>query len=374
MAEVNTSIYQNQPNPLGAAQGVFNLLNTARQNELLATATQQRAFELQQSQANDLRATVGSLANNPNLTQAQLKAAIADRARQLQIDPNSPVIGTMMGRYSSPDWQSNLKLDATSALGPEKLLQRETATLPSGATVSIPSTGVMGQNVPTGNPYGASVSPEVSAKAGAGLESSATDTASQRFALNTLRRDLDVAGGKFGPTLPWEKKLNQLGARFGTNISMSKEELGATESFDKVVTTLADSMSRANGSDARLDAQFHSLPTSSGSAFGQKDIIEMLKGAGPDLTDAKRNIWFQYKKKNPAADFNQFNNDFNNEIDVRVFHLNNLDPAKRRAYLESLPEGERVDLAHRWAAMYNDGVVIDGQKYKLPLIKRPTLQ
>ena len=146
------------------------------------------------------------------------------------------------------------------------------------------------------------------------------------------------------------------------------------KALTRLYNTLVTGQAQANRSDARQEAQFHSLPSSTGSAFGQSDIINMLKGSGPDLTDAKRNVWFQYKKKNPSADYNQFDNDFNNKIDVRVFHLNNLEPSKRIAYLQSLPEDQRQELAHKWAEMYNDGVVIDGNKYKMPLIKRPTLK
>ena len=80
---VDVSVYQNQPNPLGQITSAFGVLNANQQLQLGQQAQQIRQYELQQNQAQGLYSTIAPLVNSPGMTQAQVRAAGANYARQV---------------------------------------------------------------------------------------------------------------------------------------------------------------------------------------------------------------------------------------------------------------------------------------------------
>src|ERR1035437_6717919 len=118
MADVGsvTNFNSSLPNPLATLTSVMGIANTAQQNQLLQTANQQRQLQLQQGFADDLLGSVAPLVNKPGVTQAEVLGTLASRARNF--GPNGqPAYDIAAQRYQGPDWQNNLKLDATRATG-----------------------------------------------------------------------------------------------------------------------------------------------------------------------------------------------------------------------------------------------------------------
>lgn len=151
MAEVDTSVYRNQPNPLGMISNVYGVMNAAQQNQLMQTANQQRQLEFHQGQANDLLTNVAPLVNKTDLTQAELKANLADRARQLGIY-GQPAYNIAAQRYEGSDWKNNFQADAIKATGSQNILSRQPQVGPNGEVVAPPSQSYVGRNVQTSLP------------------------------------------------------------------------------------------------------------------------------------------------------------------------------------------------------------------------------
>lgn len=342
MPDVDTSIYKTQPNPLGSAQGVFNLLNTAAQNQLLNTATQQRALELQQSQANDLRSTAGSLVNNPGLTPAQVKAAIADRARQLQINPNSPVVSTMMQRYDGNDWMDNLKLDASSAVGPAGLSSRfEYKNPQTGATQNVPLPATFGRGFQTTNPPGY----EEVARGPAGASGindllSMRDNAPNQKALLENLNDLSSEAVS-GPSADWEKRANALVQRLfpGSKLTLTPQQLASSEEYGKISEQLAGQQATAaHATNAFLTNAYATNPGLYLSKIGRQGITHMLQG-NVDSIVAKANAWTEANKS--PAEFAAWNKDFNKDFNPRVFQYARMTPEERSKFRSTLPVNQQ---------------------------------
>src|ERR1019366_142511 len=162
MADVGsvTNFNSSLPNPLATLTSVMGIANTAQQNQLLQTANQQRQLQLQQGFADDLLGTVAPLVNKPGVTQAEVLGTLASRARNF--GPNGqPAYDIAAQRYQGPDWQNNLKLDATRATGNANILSRTgTVDQSTGLPSSVPSVSTIGSGLPTGLPLTAAPSTE----------------------------------------------------------------------------------------------------------------------------------------------------------------------------------------------------------------------
>lgn len=277
MADVDTSIYGRIANPMDTAKGVFGLLNTAQQNQLLQTANQQRMLELQQSQANDLRSTASSLINTPGLSQAQLKAAIADRARQLNINPASPIIGTMLQRYSGSNWKDNLKLDATSAIGVPGITARTPTIDKTGAGSSVPETAVIGQPLPTSlGPAATAAAGAAGGAAGALVGGEQTANADYRRQVTPLEQAIPELErlGKTG-TGPGTAELNQIKS-FLQSLGIPGFDPDKITNYDKANKYLTDWV-RQNGdvtTNDKLAASFSSSPSTHISNAAAVDVAK----------------------------------------------------------------------------------------------------
>jgi hypothetical protein len=153
---VDVSVYQNQPNPLGQITSAYGIMNANQQLQLGQQAQQIRQYELQQSQAKGLYDTIAPLVNSPGITQAQVRAAGANYARQVGMPAQSYQNFDQM--LSGPDWQTNLKNLAIRSQGPAGITARTNVVDPSGATSAVPSPSIIGQGVPTGLPLTAAPS------------------------------------------------------------------------------------------------------------------------------------------------------------------------------------------------------------------------
>lgn len=313
-----------------------------QQNQLYQTANQQRQLELGQAQANDLRAAAGSLVNSPGLTQAMVKAAIVDRARQLGIG-GGPVLNTFLTRYGGPNWMDNLKLDAASAIGPGGLTQRMDVTNPKNlSTTSIPIQSTFGGGgVMTAPPAGA---PEL-AKGPAGaagienLTATANDAPNQKALLDNLDQLSKEAVS--GPSADWEKRANALVQRLfpGAKFTLTPEQLANSEEYGKISEQLAGQQATAaHATNAFLTNAYNTNPGLYLSKIGRQGITHMLQG-NLDSIVAKNNAWIASGKS--PSEFAAWNKDFNKDFNPRVFQYARMTPEERAKFRSTLPGNQQ---------------------------------
>lgn len=341
MAEVDTSIYRTQPDPLGSAAKVFGLLNTAAQNQLLNTATQQRQLELGQAQANDLLTSVSPLINKPGLTQAEVLATMADRARQLGIS-SLPVFNIAAQRYRGPDWLNNLKTDAIRSVGVPGITARTEVTNPvTGGKVSPPSTSLVGSNITTGLPTAFET-----VAGGPGGAQGINDLLSQRDNApqqKALFENLNALSNEAisGPTSDFEKRANALAQRLfpGVKLTLTPEQLASSEEYGKISEQLAGQQATSgHATNAFLTNAYNTNPGLYLSKIGRQGITHMLQG-NLDANVAKANAWTESGLS--PAEFAKWNKDFNKDFNPRVFQYARMTPEERSKFRSTLPANQQ---------------------------------
>jgi len=311
---------------------------------LLQTATQQRQLELQQSQANDLRASVAPLVNQPGITSAHVKAAIADRARQLQIDPNSPIISTMMQRYSTPNWRDNLSIDATSSMGPGGLGQRFEYREPgTGITRNVPLSATFGRGFQTGMAPGfQEVATGPAGAAGISDLFAMRDQAPNQKALLENLNDLSNEAVS-GPSADWEKRANALMQRLvpGSKLTLTPEQLAKSEEYGKISEQLAGQQAvAAHSTNAFLTNAYNTNPSLYLSKIGRQGITHMLQG-NVDSIVAKANEATKAGVHMAPAEFPDWNRTFNKDFNPRVFQYARMTSDERKAFRSTLPKSQQ---------------------------------
>lgn len=156
--------------------------------------------------------------------------------------------------------------------------------------------------------------------------------------------------------LPLPESWKKEGAIFDTKSLASQEE------FNKQVYQLVQSQFKAlggTGTDAKLDAAGHTSPNELMSQYGIKGILSLLKGQQDAIKiKAKElNKWRQ-QGNGPQTDA-QFQEQFNNDYDPRVFQFRYLDKADRQKYFDQIEDKaerqellRKVQIAHdnKWVA------------------------
>lgn len=338
---VDTSIYKNQPDPLGTASKVFQLLNTSAQNQLLQTATKQRALELQQSQANDLLTSVAPLINKPGITQAEVKATLADRARQLGIDA-LPVYNIAAQRYSGPDWQNNLKLDAARAVGVPGITARTPTIDSKGAGTSVPETSVIGKPLPTTLGPGATAAASTAgAKSGEILGNEATNQTDYRRQVFPLEQAIPALEklGKTG-TGPGTDEFNQIKS-FLQSAGIPGLDVNKIKNFDEAKKYLTDWV-RANGDTSTNDKLAASFSSNASVHISNAAAVDVAKSALAIRRMKYMQLQEFYNTGLPADQFTQWASKWNASHDPRAFGFDHMTVDQRKAILKSLPAAKRA--------------------------------
>lgn len=178
------------------------------------------------------------------------------------------------------------------------------------------------------------------------LQNAAIAVPNQRAQLALMRQDLETARTKFGPTAGYEKYANQIVDRvLGFNPTMSKQEISALESFDKVGRQMALSQAaNAHATDLTTSTALGANPNTNLSALGNEGILNMIEG-NADWTAVKAAEWNDARrgmgpdrKAWAASEHYQWNNKFNKESDPRVFQFMRMNDEQRAALLKSIPD------------------------------------
>jgi hypothetical protein len=182
-------------------------------------------------------------------------------------------------------------------------------------------------------------------RAAIGLQNAANEIPQQRTQLDLMRQDLETARNKFGPTAGYEKTANVVANRvLGFHPTMSKEEIAALESFDKVGRQIAMSQAGAlHATDATLSTALGANPNTSLSPLGNEGIINMLHG-NTDAIAVKAREWNKARGTGTGPDqFYQWSDNFNRSFDPRVFQFMRMSSDQQATLLRSIPDKEQFE-------------------------------
>ncbi len=96
-----------------------------------------------------------------------------------------------------------------------------------------------------------------------------------------------------GPQTGFEERLNQLGQRFGVNITASAGKLAATEDYAKAAELLVQGSPAYGHSDAFLNNAYGTIPSKELSKLGREGITDWLLGS-QDARKFMINSWQQW--------------------------------------------------------------------------------
>lgn len=239
----------------------------------------------------------------------------------------------------------------TIGLSPESMVSRVTGT-PSatGAPTQQPMTtairnGVQETDLPPGE-KGLLEGPVERANR---LQSTATTSPQYHADLENLRQESKVLGNVGGPTTETEKKVNQMLSRFGVEGTMTKEQLGAAESFAKIANQISLNQSTMfHGSDAGLHTVVSANPSLEQSRYGREGIIDMLHG-NQDAIDVTRKAWLKARALGaPANSYDMFAEQMGEKIDPRVFQFNRLSRDNQQKFLSQMDPADLPDFEKRY--------------------------
>ncbi len=182
----------------------------------------------------------------------------------------------------------------------------------------------------------------------------ATASTSQQYHadLENLRQDSAVMGNLGGPTQEVEKKLNQLSTRIaGFGVTMTPEQLRASESFDKIANQIALNQGKMlGGTDATRSMSVGATPNSGMSRYGRDGVIDMLQG-NQDAVDRARKLWLQARANGaPASSHDLFMDRLGDELDPRVFQFNRLSRDNQQKFLSQMDPSDLKEFERKYRA------------------------
>ena len=282
-----------------------------------------------------------------NLSLGLSPEGAASRVPTIDNDPNSPNYGqpTTVPLGSVPGATGGNVTPPPSATGgtPPPASSRPAGTLPTG--------------LPPGVGEARAAMAGVSVQQGAALQHAVDSIPSQRTQLENLSQLLNhFTSGPASDIIKRGKSyVNEL---TGANI-FDTGDIAAQDAFVKQATQLAQTQFGqlgGTGTDAKLDSAMHTNPSSMLSNESNREIIAMLQG-NLDALQAKGASWQAYMKAHGPQSYGDFQTDFNQHFDPRVFQMSHLPPKNRAAIISDMSATERADFLKNWKYAESQGWV-----------------
>jgi hypothetical protein len=307
---------------------------------------------------------VGAVANDPKLNVDKVRSLGVTLARNMKI-PGSVINNWLDALPTSKAALRERLLTFRNLATGSANLSTPTATgiTPEGAPITAPRDiynyrsgggGIQGGLAP-----GEQGLSESAAGRAAALQGTASTSAQYHSDLENLRQDSAVMGNLGGPTQDVEKKLNQLSTRVaGFGITMSPDQLRASESFDKIASNIALNQAKSlGGTDSTRSMSVGATPNSGMSRYGRDGVIDMLQG-NQDSIDAARDAWLDARSKGaPAGSHDIFMNRINKQLDPRVFQFNRLSRDNQQKFLSQMNPADIPGFEQKYQASVARGWV-----------------
>ena len=168
-----------------------------------------------------------------------------------------------------------------------------------------------------------------------------------------------------GPTQPFEKKANEVLARFGLSGlgTMTPDQLRAAESFDKIVNGISLRQGQVfGGTDASRNMTLGATPNTGMSRYGRDGMIDMAQG-NQDMVDRARGIWLDARGRGaPANSYDAFMDQLTKPLekdvsgnwvgglDPRVFQFNRLSRPNQQKFLSQIDPDDLGDFEQKYQA------------------------
>lgn len=308
---------------------------------------------------------LGSMANDPKLNMDKIRSfAVGVLARNLRIPPdqiNNWLDG--MPKDQAGQRQELMRM-RNVAIGSANLsTPTPTGITQAGAPITAPrdvyNYSTAGGGLPAGLAPGEQGLSESAAGRAANLQATASTSPQYHADLENLRTDSAVMGNLGGPTQDVEKKLNQLSTRLaGFGITMSPDQLRASESFDKIASNIALNQAKMlGGTDSTRTMSIGATPNSGMSRYGRDGVIDMLQG-NQDAVDAARNAWIDARSKGATAGSHDiFMNRLSRVLDPRVFQFNRLSRENQQKFYSQMPPAQIPAFEAKYEASVRRGWV-----------------
>jgi hypothetical protein len=291
--------------------------------------------------------SVGATANDPKLNADKVRSLGVTLARNLRIP--APMINNWLDDLPKGKDALRQKLIQmrNMATGSANLsTPTPTGITPEGAPITAPrdvyNYQTRGGGLPSGLAPGEQGLSESAAGRAANLQATASTSPQYHSDLENLRQDSAVMGNLGGPSQDVEKKLNQLSTRVaGFGVTMSPDQLRASESFDKIASNIALNQAKMlGGTDSTRSMSVGATPNSGMSRYGRDGVIDMLQG-NQDAVDAARQAWLDARSKGASAGSHDiFMNKISKVLDPRVFQFNRLSRDNQQKFYSQMPAAE----------------------------------
>ena len=307
---------------------------------------------------------IGATANDPNLTADKVRSLGVTLARNLRIP--APMINNWLDGLPSDRkglQQKLIQMRNIATGSANSSVPTPTGITPEGAPVTAPrdvyNYSTAGGGLPSGLAPGETGLAESAAGRAANLQATASTSPQYHADLENLRQDSSVMGNLGGPTQDVEKKLNQLSTRLaGFGITMSPDQLRASESFDKIASNIALNQAKMlGGTDSTRSMSVGATPNSGMSRYGRDGVIDMLQG-NQDAVDAARNAWIDARSKGATAGSHDiFMNQISKVLDPRIFQFNRLSRDNQQKFYSQMPPAQIPAFEAKYEASVKRGWV-----------------
>lgn len=340
-------VYKNiQPaDPLKQIGAVYGLAQAAQGLELSKQAERIRQFELDKAQADDLRSSVGTLANVPGVTRAEVLATMAQRARQMGIHPR--VYHEAAEPFRDPSiagdrLQKALTIQGVGAAGPASLTQRQDVVDQStGARTSIPAPAAFAKPTGAGQPTAlAAAQQQTGGRAGELVTKARGDSiqyARQAFPLEQAITSLERLGTT--GTGPGTDTINQIKS-FALSMGLPGVDANKIVDYDSAKKYLTDFVNQTgnSGTNEKLQAAFAGNPSVH---ISNEAAVKVSKAALAlrRMEEARTQAW----EKSGLSDdeYPKFASKWNREHDARVFGFDMMTPTQRKNVLKNMTQAQR---------------------------------
>lgn len=240
--------------------------------------------------------------------------------------PQTSTLGSLSGTGGTPTVVSpNSAVNGTGGSGGPPAV----SGMPNG-TVAPPAPGT----VRTGMPANA----EDSRKMGNTLTSNAQGYSQNKADYATMLTDLDQT--KTGPGTYDQSKVGAFLSKWAGSPLLSgldTQGLASQEGFNKLVQQLSNRQAeRLSGSDTSQKNAMSATPNPNLSTAGNDQIIHKLQG-NEDAINSKSDAWNAWQAKHGYSTYPQFSQWWNNNVDIRSFHLPYQGQDEKNAVKNSMP-------------------------------------
>lgn len=365
MAEVNTDIYKNQPNPLKTLSDVYGIANASQTNQLLQTANKQRQFDLNKSQSDSVIGGLAPLAARDDITKPVALGQVASIIKALNIPPNisGPLLSPLMNAPDDPKVIKGILGNLYAVMSGTGAGTPVTGAVQPGtlAPTQVPAAARVTQGtVPVaGGPAATAAATAAGGGAGNLLAGAGVEANDYKNQVNPLEQAIPALErlGKTG-TGPGTEEINRMKSLAVTFGFAPEKWTGTVKDFDEAQKYLVQQARTLGntGTNDQLAAAFSGNPNMKMSNAAAVDVAKTVLSLR-----RMKHMQLQefYDSGQPPENFAKWSSQWNSRHDPRAFGFDHMSVAQRKQVLGSLSSSKKsqfmldVDAADKAGVLSN---------------------